>query len=149
MFCSEKEMSSKFEKFLRSEFGNSYRKEQKGLFGIPDFIFYAKDQDNFSVISFELKLKDWKTAAKQAFRYRSFSHISYVVLPNSNAKAAREKIEFFKQYNIGLAFFDNSLRFEIVYKPDFTEPYSNSLKEKFVDSIASCRKKTKCIQALV
>ena len=78
MFATEHEMSKRFEKYLKSNFGNSYLKEHQGLFGVPDFVFYAKQQQEISFVSFELKLKNWKRAAKQAFRYKSFSNISYV-----------------------------------------------------------------------
>ncbi len=73
MFATEQEMSKMFEKFLKDNFGNAYLKECQGLFGVPDFVFYAKEQGSISIVSFELKLYNWKRAAKQAFRYKSFS----------------------------------------------------------------------------
>lgn len=76
MFDTELEMSILFEKFLKANFGNTLLKECQGLFGIPDFVFYAKQNEEVSIISFELKLKDWKRAAKQAFRYKSFSNVA-------------------------------------------------------------------------
>ncbi len=56
MFDSEQEMSIKFEKFMKVNFGNAYLKECQGLFGIPDFVFYNKKEQNISIVSFELKL---------------------------------------------------------------------------------------------
>jgi len=143
MFSSELEMSILFEKFLKSNFGNTYLKECQGLFGIPDFVFYSQTNDKLSIISFELKLKDWKRAAKQAFRYKSFSNIAYVVLSPGNIQSALKNISLFEQYNIGLAKFNEESEFEIYYKPQSGQPYSQQLNKKLVDSIGKCRKRSK------
>lgn len=149
MFETELEMSKHFEKFLKENFGNTYLKEYQGLFGIPDFVFYAKNEENFSFVSFELKLKNWKRAAKQAFRHKSFSNVSYVVIGSKAAKAAVDNIDFFKQYNIGLATFDNNNVFEIHFKPKLNEPYSSSLKQKLVDTVTGTRKKARNIETFL
>ncbi|MEP7169709.1 MAG: hypothetical protein ABI855_10100 [Bacteroidota bacterium] len=149
MFETEHEMSLRFEKYLKSNFGNSYLKEHQGLFGVPDFVFYAKQQQEISFVSFELKLKNWKRAAKQAFRYKSFSNISYVVIGIGSANAAMNNIDLFKKYNIGLASFDSNSYFEILFKPEVSEPYSENLKQKLVDIVAGSRKKAKNIKTLL
>jgi len=147
MFATEQEMSKQFEKYLKTNFGNTYLKEQQGLFGIPDFVYYAKQEEEISFISFELKLKNWKQAAKQAFRHKSFSNIAYVVI--SSADAAMNNIDLFKKYNIGLASFDSSNDFEILFKPEHNEPYSERLKQKLVDTVARSRKKAKNFYTLI
>ena len=149
MFATELEMSLMFEKFLKANFGNAYLKECQGLFGVPDFVFYAKQNQEVSIISFELKLKNWKQAAKQAFRYKSFSNIAYVVLSSKSAKAAVNNIELFEKYNIGLAKFDTNSDFEILHKPQLGIPYSENLNHKLVQTISSCRKKSKNTETLV
>ncbi len=149
MFNTEKEMSLKFERYLKITFGNSFLKEQQGLFGIPDFVFYVKNEQQFSIVSFELKLKDWKRAAKQAFRYKSFSNMSYVVLSSTNTQAAINNIDLFKKYRIGLASFTPNFDFEILYKPEVCEPYSKNLKEKLLESVSTSRKRSKNFQTLV
>jgi len=149
MFATEQEMSRMFEKFLKVNFGNAYIKECQGLFGIPDFVFYAKEKKDISIVSFELKLKDWKRAAKQAFRYKSFSNISYVVLTPKSANAALSNISLFEKYNIGLAKFDRNHTFEILFKPEANEPYSANLTQKLVSSIGNSRKKSRNIETLV
>lgn len=149
MFTSEQEMSIMFERFLKMNFGNAYLKEYQGLFGIPDFIYYAKQKQNISIISFELKLKNWKQAAKQAFRYRSFSNMSYVVISSKNVDGAINNIQIFEKYNIGLAKFDNNSEFEIIFKPEINIPFSDSLNKKLIKSINSSRKKSKNIEILV
>lgn len=149
MFETEYEMSLQFEKFLKSNFGNTYLKEQSGLFGVPDFVIYAKKEEDFAFISFELKLKNWKRAAKQAFRYKCFSNASYVVIGSSYANAALNNIDFFKQYNIGLATFNNENLFEIYFRPKLNEPFSENLKRKLRDSVIHSRKLTKNIDTLI
>lgn len=144
MFDTEQEMSILFEKYLKMNFGNTYLKECQGLFGIPDFVFYINNnKEDVSIVSFELKLKNWKRAAKQAFRYKSFSNVSYVVLPMKNINAALNNIELFKKYNIGLAKFDQNSVFEILHKPEIEKPYSEDLSHKIIASIGNSKKKTK------
>lgn len=149
MFSTEQEMSLMFEKFLKANFGNAYLKECQGLFGVPDFVFYAKQEEEVSIISFELKLKNWKKAAKQAFRYKSFSNISYVVLASKSANAALNNIALFEKYNIGLAKFDTDSDFKILYKPKSSTPYSEDLNLKLVETISTSRKKSKNTETLV
>jgi hypothetical protein len=149
MFESEEEMSLRFEKFLSSNFGGTYLKEQSGLFGIPDFVFYAKNENDFSFISFELKLRNWKRAAKQAFRHKCFSNVSYVVLDFQYATPALEKIDFFRRYNIGLATFGEEGCFQIHYRPQTHEPYSEELKLKLIKTVAKSKKRTKTIKPLL
>lgn len=149
MFSTEQEMSIMFEKFLKANFGNAYLKECQGLFGIPDFVFYSKEAQVVSIISFELKLKNWKKAAKQAFRYKSFSNISYVVLASKSANVALNNIALFEKYNIGLAKFDADADFKILHKPVSSVPYSQDLNHKLVETISSSRKKSKNTETLV
>lgn len=148
MFETELEMSKRFEKFTKDHFGNAYLKECQGLFGIPDFVFYDKGKNKTSIISFELKLKNWKRAMKQAFRYKSFSNISYVVLPSEQANAALRNIRLFEQYNIGLATFAPDNTFEILFKPELSQPYSDNLNYKIATQVKSSRKKLKNIELL-
>ena len=148
MFVSEQEMSKAFEKYSKIHFGKAYIKEYSGLFGIPDFVFYTKRDDKTSIISFELKLKDWKRATTQAFRYKSFSNIVYVVLPSQTANLAFRNIDFFKKYNIGLAKLNSQENFEILFKPREDSPYSESLYNKITLSVSKCRKKMKNLEIL-
>ena len=149
MFETEQEMSFMFEKFLKANFGNAYLKECQGLFGIPDFVFYAKQKQEVSIISFELKLKDWKKAAKQAFRYKSFSNLAYVVLSSKSANVALNNIEVFVRYNIGLALFNANGDFKILYRPELGRPYAENLNKKIVDTIGTSRKKARNIEILI
>lgn len=149
MFASEQDMSSKFEKFLKENFGNAYIKEQAGLFGVPDYIFYSKSSDEILIISFELKLRDWKRASIQAFRYNNFSNLSYVVLPLQNINSAINNIDHFEKYNIGLASFNGGDDFEIIYKPQNRAPYSELMNQRVKDSVVSSRKRAKSIATFI
>jgi hypothetical protein len=149
MFASELEMSKQFEKYLKANFGKCYLKEQEGLFGVPDYVLYAKHEKNTFIVSFELKLKNWKRAATQAFRYKSFSNTCYVVMEKKGAASAISNIDFFRKFNIGLAVFDASDGFEIVYQPLLDDPYSTELNHKLVQSVAASRKLAKNVDVLL
>ena len=148
MFESEQDMSIVFEKFLKKNFGNTYIKEYKGLFGVPDFVYYNKHEEEIELIAFELKLKNWKQAIKQAFRYKSFSNVSYVVIPSVGINVAFKNIELFKKYNIGLARFNSPKEFEILFKPTSEVPYSYDLNNKILESFKSCKKKSKNLELI-
>jgi hypothetical protein len=143
MFESESEMSYFFEKFMKKNHGNAYVKELTGYFGIPDFVYYDKSNEHISIISFELKLRDWKRAIIQAFRYRSFSELSYVVLPTKCKSNITKNIDQFKHFNIGLATFDKNDGLTIIYKPEKVDPYSVHLYEKAINEFRLSRKKSK------
>lgn len=149
MFTTEKQMSLTFEKYVKANFGNAYLKECQGLFGVPDFVFYSRHNKEVSIISFELKLKDWKQAAKQAFRYKSFSNIAYVVLSSKNVNAALNNLDFFEKYNIGLAKFNTESDFEILFKPNLGMPYSENLNQKLLNVVSGSKKKVKNIGMLI
>lgn len=55
-----------------------------------------------TVISIEAKLRSWKRALGQACRYKRFSNFSFVLLPYDSSASARDNIELFKKYEIGL-----------------------------------------------
>ncbi|HPM02976.1 MAG TPA: hypothetical protein PK816_12550 [Candidatus Cloacimonadota bacterium] len=130
-FQSELEMSEKFEEFLLNKNKNFFLKELKGINGIPDYVYlYYGNNDTLKIISIELKLKNWKRAVIQAFKYKSFSHLSYVVIDKHFSKIAISKLEEFKKYNIGLATFDINSNFEIISHPIIDEPYSGQLYNK-------------------
>src|ERR1039458_3086765 len=54
------------------------------------------------IASFEFKLSNWRRALYQATRYRSFSHLLYVVLPVESSQIAAENSNQFRSLNIGL-----------------------------------------------
>lgn len=138
-FESELEMSNSFREFLDSllvEEKFFFLKEYKGPFGVPDFILIEKYEGQIShVISIELKLKNWKKAVKQAFRYRCFSHQAFVILDKNFLNPAISNISYFKHFNIGLASFDNSKNLNIHHAPEKLEPLSDTFFQKLESDI--------------
>lgn len=133
MFTSELELSSAFKEILpNSEWAESQCIEEvKGISGIPDYILIRETENNNIAVGIELKLKNWKRAMRQAFRYRAFCEQSYVIIDNARIKPALKSIEDFINFNVGLASIDiHSKSLEIHYKPKIEEPFSLNLKNK-------------------
>lgn len=55
------------------------------------------------IYAIEGKLRNWKKALSQAFRYLDYANQSWVVLDKTNIKPALKNIDRFKKLNIGLA----------------------------------------------
>jgi len=142
-FKSEVEMSKVFESFVMSTIiDNSIfvLKELKGLFGIPDFVLIENLENHINyIVSIELKLRNWKKALNQAFRYRAFSNESYVILDEDHIDLGLKNIEYFKKFNIGLGSLNSNSELKIFYKPLISKPFStrfNSiLKNYFLKDI--------------
>ena len=142
MYTSENIMSVEFERCIKSVIGNTYYTEWQGLFGIPDYVCFSKGDGEIDVISFELKLTNWRGALMQAFRYRSFSDYSYVVLPEETAIKALEHLEMFIRYGIGLISFSNTI-WDVKYSPLKQKPFSDNMREKVESRIRKSRKRAK------
>lgn len=139
-YASEHKMSKDFESFLRTKIGGTYYKEWQGLFGIPDYVCFEKKSDGINVVSFELKLTDWRTAIIQAFRYRSFSNKVYVVMPEETVRRAVAHTDQFDRYGIGLASFNSGTLTVLVNAKTFV-PYSQNLREKVDKRVKKSRSK--------
>lgn len=70
--------------------------EMDWKYGIPVHI------DVESTVAVELKIKDWKTALKQARRRQIFCPKVYVVMDENKVKPARDNIDKFKEHEVGL-----------------------------------------------
>lgn len=53
-------------------------------------------------IAIEAKLKNWKRALMQAYRYKWFADYSYVILDHAHVHSAIQNIDLFEKHNIGL-----------------------------------------------
>jgi DNA-binding MarR family transcriptional regulator len=73
-------------------------------------------------IAIEAKLKDWRRALKQAYRYKWFSERSYVCLPSTNIKPATSNLDFFKQMQVGLVSVCKDSGINILYDPKPAKP---------------------------
>lgn len=58
------------------------------------------------VFAFEGKIKDWRRALQQAFRYRYFADKAIVVMPEASSDAAIAHLEVFRHAGVGLWTFD-------------------------------------------
>lgn len=102
--------------------------EVDGLVGRPDILL--KSKKNKKIITIELKLKNWKRALAQAYKYKSFSDISYVCMDESNIDSVLKHLDMFEKYNIGLITISKNKKVTIVHMPNATEPYVKDLYEK-------------------
>lgn len=146
-FKSEQELfetaieSPDLKKIVRQRYPQTlYLIEPKGLFGIPDLVIANLDQSDNSrkrmrSFAFEMKLRNWKRALTQAYRYRSFSYYSYVMLDNSYIEPALKNIELFKRSNIGLLGIDVTGAIKIYHKPLLTMPYEKSMFRLLKDNL--------------
>lgn len=100
--------------------------------GIPDLLAlsWSHDQEvNLStcldleeldptVRAFEFKLSDWRKGLMQAHRYKFFSHVSILVLPNHKMKSVAPQIDIFRKLRVGLWGFSPETRaIECFYTP--------------------------------
>jgi hypothetical protein len=68
------------------------------------------------VVAIEAKLKKWNRAIAQAYRYKKFSDLTYVLIDRNFCKPAIENRQVFFKYNIGLIAMD-SCGYEIMINP--------------------------------
>lgn len=145
-FRTESEMSLKFKNFLLSLLKNTNVElfhEFTGLFGIPDYLLVERNNTKVEhIISFELKLRNWRKGLKQAFKYRSFSNEVFVIIDVSNLQLALNNFRYFSKYNIGLGSFDDSSHFKIYYYPGKAFPYSYHLINKLTSIFSENQEKT-------
>jgi predicted transcriptional regulator len=78
-------------------------------------------------IAIEAKLKNWKRALNQAYRYKWFSQKSFVFIPEENIQPAYNNLELFKKMNVGLGTISKSKKINILFKPKKERPYSEEM----------------------
>ena len=134
-FKTEKDMADLVisSKYIKEVFSSKnakiyYEVEPQGLFGIPDLIISNINDTDIQVFAFEFKLSNWKRALKQAFRYRSFAHYSYVLMDQDFVNPALNNIDEFKRTNIGLMTIDIEGNITVYFQPNFEQPYSERLQ---------------------
>ena len=109
--------------------------EPKGLLGIPDIVVCLLGEDPITEreavvfsCAFELKLRNWRRALMQAYRYRAFAHVSCVVLDADYIASALRDIERFRQANVGLLSVSESGEVTVHLSPTPAEPFSPGRK---------------------
>lgn len=83
----------------------------------------------------EAKLKNWRRALYQAYRYRWFAEYAYVVMDQHHCKPAIAHKELFKKYNVGLAAIDLSGEIRKYYHPVRKEPFDLKMQRLFSENI--------------
>jgi hypothetical protein len=113
----------------------SYALEVEGVWGIPDMIIckhrgLSIDSSVEQLVAIEFKLRDWKTALIQAFKYRGFCDRSYVLIDRHHVKPPLERIDLFEQYNVGLLSLSSTGQFEVHRYCSQALPFSPGLRKR-------------------
>lgn len=89
------------------------------------------------VVAIEAKRKNWSHALSQAYPYKKFSDLSFVMLDKDFAKPAIKSKEMFEKYNVGLVVTDLH-GFEIIVRPTENhrknDIYSSRVNEAAISS---------------
>ena len=99
--------------------------EPGGLFGVPDLVIASLGGSCCEVkaFAFEMKLSNWQRALVQAFRYRAFAEMSFVVMDHNRIKPALASISRFKKAHIGLLSFNIEGELFVHHQPQEHKPY--------------------------
>lgn len=104
-FCLPQAKRPRPDHFSGFKFFRLHPEFDLGGYGIADFVFYDEEKD--ILIAFELKMKDWKRAFVQAYKYSFYADLSVVVMPEKYAKKARKHIHMFEESGIELWVIDS------------------------------------------
>jgi hypothetical protein len=127
--------------------GKLYRRgqwfvEPEGLFGVPDLVVANTTDDErrasrVSANAFEMKLRNWKRALVQAYRYRAFADMSHVVLDGAYAARAIGSVRLFVRSNVGLMSVGADGHIAVHFEPKPSRPFSRHYRGILLDMIAS------------
>lgn len=135
-FASEAEMSQHFRDTFADPItfeGLTWVDELEGIFGVPDYVVVkATEEQVLYVVSFELKLRNWKRGLIQAFRYKSFSNESFLVLDDTHVTPAYKNLDQFVRANVGLASYNRNREFHVHWAPQPSVPFSTDFSERAV-----------------
>jgi len=147
-FRTEQELTEvilRSNKFYESlGYSNWVRWEERefvGLFGIPDVVIgFGTNRINGSqpivrIFAFEMKLRDWKRALVQAYKYAAFAHFPFVVMDHRYVGQAKSNISLFRRSNIGLISVEPNGDTVIHVHPRYRKPYSKSLNRALTERI--------------
>jgi len=168
--CAEERMVSRFARTYRAVFPSLHhgttrtsaalaRQIPVNGYGIADLVTVSWEpsscQDTLALLSaptfvcqarpviraFELKLRDWRKALKQAHRYRFFAHVAIVVLPPESCATALRFLDTFQLLNVGLWSFDSaSNRITRHFTPRASQPVDTRYQLKALRLVAKASK---------
>lgn len=78
-------------------------------------------------VAIEAKLRSWKQALKQAYRYKWFSERSFVFLPEETIEPAKKNLELFQEFEVGLASVNKKDGITVWYNPRMVTPISEDM----------------------
>jgi predicted transcriptional regulator len=123
----------------RLQLENLISNKDERIYSANRYVNYQKE--SFAI---EVKLKNWRRALEQAYRYRSFAYHSYVFMDQKFISPALKNKGLFSQYNVGLASVSKAGEIEIHFKPNRGNPFDERLNmllnENIVTHHLSCRK---------
>ncbi len=112
-------------------------------YGIADLVCLTVEHSGghakprLTIQAFEMKMRDWRKAVSQAFRYRYFADKSIVVLPPDQAELAIEFIRTFKQLRVGLWSFEKKKSKVVeLYTPPYLSPLNHAAKQKALSMLS-------------
>jgi hypothetical protein len=106
--------------------------------GRTDVIALANDA---TLIAFEAKLKDWRSALDQAYRNTCFAHKSFVVVPRAIALIAFAYVAEFKKRGVGLCYVDDA-GLTVLEESEFSTPIEPWIATQAVTRMLSDRKES-------
>lgn len=124
---SKKDLSKSIEKLV----ANKYVKI-KGVNLVIDRDYELPFNENFAI---EAKLKDWKRALKQAYRYKWFAEYSYVVMDAYYSGSAIKNIDTFEKHNVGLATITTDGDLKMYFNPKRQQPFDLKMQILFSERI--------------
>ena len=105
--------------------------------GIADIVSVFTGSRKVVLHAFEMKIKDWRKALAQAYRYKYYADSSYVVLPPDAAAKAKQSLTVFRAINVGLWAFDKEKNIiKKIYNPKKDNPISNTAYNKALALLA-------------
>lgn len=123
-----------------TDVGLNTQPEVRAPGGIPDYVIYRSINDTIHyMIAIEFKLKNWKRALKQAFRYRNFANEVYVVLDQEQSKSALDNIDLFERANVGLVTYDVNHTIKVLNFPVPETPFSDEFSRLVASEIYSTK----------
>jgi len=93
--------------------------------GIADIVSLCIGPRKTTLQAFEMKLRDWRKALAQSYRYKYFADSVYVVLPPDEADKAKLDLSIFRAINVGLwAYNSESGVIDKIFNPKKDKPKS-------------------------
>ncbi len=112
-------------------------------YGIADFVWMefgrqtTHGRHESVLTAFEMKLKDWRRALMQAYRYSYFADQAVVVLPNEVADRAERHLPTFQHMGVGLWSYDPKT--EVIgkrYTPSATQARHPTARAQAIERIS-------------